>query len=94
MNGAISEVQRVARILIGEDAVMRDLALVLVELRRIEGRVAVEDIVPAPWRGAALAGIVRDLEIADRGAAEHRQPAGVGQDLGKIAEPRYWRVWS
>src|SRR4051812_46615305 len=60
------EVERVAGILVGGDAVMGDLALVLVELGGIGAIDSVDGEV------ASHAGDVRDLEMADEASAEHR----------------------
>ena len=60
---------------------MRDLTLVLIELGRIEGGVALEG------QGRGLPRIVRDLEIANRRSAKRGQAAGVGQNVRDIAKP-------
>ena len=75
------EVERVAGILIGGDAVVGDLALVLVELGGIEAVDAVDG------EAAADSPVTfGDLEIADEAAAEHGDAAAVGQDVGDIGE--------
>ena len=56
------------------------LALVLIKFCRIEAR-------SAPQReSGGLARIIRDLEVADRRAAERRQTAAFRQDLRDVAK--------
>ena len=62
---------------------MSDFALVLVELRRIERRIAVQHEIR---RRIALARIVRDLEIPDRRPAKQGQAAAVRKNIRDVSE--------
>ena len=74
------KVQRVTGILVSGDAVMGDLALVLVEL----GCIVAADAIDGEC--AVHASHVRDLEMADEASGEHRDAAGRGEDVGDVSE--------
>ena len=67
-------------ILVRENAIVRRLTLLLVELAAVERRN------PVHCESRSLPGNIGDLEFADRGAAEERNAAGLAEDVRHIPE--------
>lgn len=74
------EVQPVACILIGRDSVVRDFALILVKLGRIER------VDPVDGEPLLDSDDVGDLEVTDEASREERDPAVLRDDVGHISE--------